>query len=267
MKHVFPSFGKALRAQLRPRMLALTMLPSVLAMIALGALMWWSLQPIIDFLHGWFVGHHLFNQAAPWLALAGLLVLKALIVPVLAMWLLLPLMIVIATLFIGLFAMPVLNRYVSRRDFSSLETRAGGSWSEGVGHALLSFLMFAVLWMLSWPLVLFPPAGLFVHALLWGWLTYRVMAYDALARHADADERIRILQKHRLPLLLIGSAVAVLGAAPGVLWLGGAVLFFPWFAAISIWLYVLLFVFSGLWFQYYCLAVLTEMRTERTDKE
>ena len=51
------------------------------------------------------------------------------------------------------------------------------------------------------------------------------------------------------------------GALPGAIWLGGvmAVVFFPFLAAASIWLYVLVFVFSGLWFQHYTLEALARL--------
>jgi hypothetical protein len=88
------------------------------------------------------------------------------------------------------------------------------------------------------------------------------MAYDALAQHASADERQAILRLHRWPLLLIGAVTGAMGAAPTLLWLGGALSFvlFPLLAGISIWLYVLVFVFSGLWFQHYALEALAQLR-------
>jgi hypothetical protein len=47
------------------------------------------------------------------------------------------------------------------------------------------------------------------------------------------------------------------------LWLGGAIAFiiFPLIAGVAIWLYVLVFIFSGLWFQHYCLDALSKYRT------
>jgi hypothetical protein len=38
------------------------------------------------------------------------------------------------------------------------------------------------------------------------------------------------------------------------------VVFFPFLAAASIWLYVLIFIFTGLWFEYYCLEALARLR-------
>jgi len=32
-------------------------------------------------------------------------------------------------------------------------------------------------------------------------------------------------------------------------------------AVLSIWLYLIIFIFTGLWFQYYCLQALTDLRT------
>jgi arginine exporter protein ArgO len=63
-------------------------------------------------------------------------------------------------------------------------------------------------------------------------------------------------------LLLIGAIAGTMGAAPTLLWLGGAlsVIFFPLLAAGAIWLYVLVFVFTGLWFQHYCLEALATHR-------
>jgi len=71
-----------------------------------------------------------------------------------------------------------------------------------------------------------------------------------------------LLRIHRWPLLLIGVIAGAMGAAPTMLWLGGALwlVIFPLLAAGSIWLYVLVFVFTGLWFEYYCLAALAKYR-------
>ena len=91
------------------------------------------------------------------------------------------------------------------------------------------------------------------------------MAYDALSEHASAQECRMLLQAHRWPLLLIGTLTGLLGAAPTLLWLGGvfSVVFFPFLAGGAIWLYVLVFVFTGLWFEHYCLSALAWHRRGR----
>ena len=127
-------------------------------------------------------------------------------------------------------------------------------------------MVFIVLWVITLPLNLVPPLAFIVQPLLWGWLTYRVMAYDALADHATGRERMEIMRIHRWPFLMIGAIAGAMGAAPTLLWLGGALAFiiFPLLAGVAIWLYVLVFVFSGLWFQHYCLEALARYRAIET---
>jgi hypothetical protein len=262
MRSVLTALGRAILSQLRPRMLLLTFLPFLASLVLWGVVLAFGLNPLIDWLHRYFAEHGWFHWTGAALSSIGAGALKTVLVPLLAMWLLLPLMILTALLFVGLGAMPVIARHVSGRHYPDLERRRGGSLAGSLATSLLAFLVFALLWLLALPLYLFPPLALLVQPVLWGWLTCRVMAYDALSEHASRDERRRIMRQERWPLLGIGVATGALGAAPTLLWLGGvlSVVFFPLLAAVSIWLYVLVFVFSGLWFQHYCLAALARLR-------
>lgn len=266
MRSVMAAFGRALVSQLHFRMLLLTVLPFLLSLVIWAVILYFGLQPMIDWLQVWFVENDGFRMAGGALGMLGMGTLKTVIVPLLAMWALLPLMILTALIFIGVLAMPAIVRHVSSRHYPQLEKRHGGSIWGSLWISFASFIVFVVLWIVSLPLSAIPPLGLFVHALLWGWLTYRVIAYDAMAEHADADELHEIRQLHRWPLLAIGTATGAMGAAPTLLWLGGAlsVIFFPFFAALSIWLYVLVFVFSGLWFEHYCLKALADFRAAKS---
>ena len=94
-----------------------------------------------------------------------------------------------------------------------------------------------------------PPLILVLPPLIWGWLTYRVMTFDALAEHASGEERREIFRRHRMQLLGIGVFTGYLGAAPSLVWASGAL-----FAAalvvlvpVAIWIYTLVFAgFRGL---------------------
>jgi hypothetical protein len=266
MHAVTVSFFRAVWSQMHPRMLLLTLLPFVLAVVLWGVALWFCLQPAIDWLQAYFVAHDGFRIAGSLLDTVGLNAIRAVVVPLIAMWLLLPLMIITALVFISLFAMPSVERHVAVRHYPQLEKRRGGGIWGSARTAVLSLLVFFLLWVLTLPVAIIPPLGFVIHPLLWGWLTYRVMGYDALAAHADIQERQEILKRHRWPLLAIGTVTGVLGTAPTLLWLGGvlSVVFFPFFAAVAIWLYVLFFIFSGLWFQHYCLSALTSYREERS---
>lgn len=262
MRPVLIAFGRALLSQLHFRMLLLTVLPFVLSVVIWGILLWLGLQPMIDWLHAYFSESGGFNVAGDVLGWLGLGGLKTVLVPLLAMWVLLPLMILTALVFVGTMAMPIIIRHVGSRHYPELERRKGGSLLGSLWIAASSFIVFAALWLVTLPLSIFPPLTFVVQPALWGWLTYRVMAYDALAEHASAEEGKAILRIHRWPLFVIGAITGAMGAAPTLLWLGGAlsVIFFPVLAAGAIWLYVLVFVFTGLWFEYYCLEALAKYR-------
>lgn len=263
MQRVMISFGRALLSQLHFKMLLLTVTPFIVSVVLWGVLLWLGLQPIIDWLQAYFADNNGFRVAGDVLGWFGLGAIKTVLVPLLAMWVLLPLMILTALVFVGTLTMPAVVRHVGGRHYPQLEKRRGGSVWGSLWIATYSFLVFAVLWLLTLPLTLFPPLTFVVQPLLWGWLTYRVMAYDALAEHASAEESREILRQHRWPLLAIGAITGAMGAAPTLLWLGGAlsVILFPVLAAGAIWLYVLVFVFTGLWFEYYCLDALSTYRT------
>lgn len=262
MRPVMAALGRAILSQLHFRMLLLTVLPFVLSLALWGVLLWLGLQPMVDWLHTYFSDSGWFSTAGDILGWFGLGAFTTVIVPLIAMWVLLPLMILTALVFVGTMAMPIIVRHVGSRHYPDLERRRGGSVLGSLWIATYSFLVFTVLWLVTLPLSLFPPLTFVVQPALWGWLTYRVMAYDALAEHASAQEIRDIMRVHRWPLLSIGAVAGAMGAAPTMLWLGGAlsVIFFPVLAAGAIWLYVLVFVFSGLWFQHYCLDALATSR-------
>lgn len=262
MRPVLIAFGRAVLTQLHFKMLLLTVLPFVLSVLIWGVLLWLFLQPMIDWLHAWFAASGGFAVAGDVLGWFGLGAIKTVLVPLIAMWVLLPLMILTALVFVGAMAMPVIARHVGNRQYPELEQRRGGSFWGSIWVSGSSFLVFVVLWLLTLPLSLFPPLTFVIQPLLWGWLTYRVIAYDALADHADEQECRQILRMHRWPLLVIGAITGAMGAAPTLLWLGGAlsVILFPVLAAGAIWLYVLVFVFTGLWFEHYCLQALSTYR-------
>lgn len=262
MRAVLIAFGRAVFSQLHLRMLMLSVIPFVLSIAVWGIALWLYLQGMIDWLQNYFVendGFRVTNELLMWLGMGAL---KTVVVPLIAMWILLPLMILTALVFVGVMAMPVIVKHVGSRQYKELEARKGGTFFGSLWMSTSSFAIFLILWLLTLPLALIPPLTFVIQPVLWGWLTYRVMAYDALADHADREERKMILRMHRWQLLIIGAITGALGAAPTLLWLGGAlsVIFFPILAAGAIWLYVLIFIFSGLWFQHYCMAALTRYR-------
>lgn len=262
MRAVTAAFGRAVVTQLHIRMLLLSIAPFLLSLLIWGLILYFSFQPMLDWVHGYFLANDLFRSAGGWLSTWGGTIAASVIVPLVAMWVFLPLMILTALVFIGVMAMPVIIGHIAGRHYPLLERRRGGSFAGSLWRSLSSFAIFVLLWIVSLPLSVIPPLGFVITPLLWGWLTYRVLSYDALAEHADKEEFQAILRLHRTPLLVIGTLTGILGAAPTLLWLGGAlfIIFLPVFAVLSIWLYVLVFIFTGIWFEHYCLNALAAYR-------
>jgi hypothetical protein len=160
---------------------------------------------------------------------------------------------------------PALTLLVAERRFPQLERKAGGSFAFSLLWSLGSSVLALIAIVISIPLWLVPPLILVLPPLIWGWLTYRVMAFDALAEHASPQERREIFRRHRPWLLGIGVFCGYLGAAPSLIWASGALLvtMFVILVPLAIWIYTLVFAFSSLWFAHYCLAALQALRTEQ----
>ena len=267
MDDFLPSFARACASVVHPRMLWLTALPFLAAGVGWAA--------VLGFGWAYFVG--LARQALDAGALgaaafqlfgsAGQAGLRLVVAPLLVAALAIPLIVVSALLLSASLSMPVVLRHLSERRFSSLAARRGGSWYGSFGHALLASGVCLLLMIVTLPLWLVPPLFAVIPPLLWGWLAYRVMTYDALAEHATAAERRELQRRHRWPLLAIGICTGLLGSLPGVAWASSALLIvlFPVVAVGAVWVYVFIFVFSALWFAHYCLRALEELRAEAPD--
>jgi hypothetical protein len=262
MRPVLTAYGRALRSQFTGKMLFLSAIPFLLSLGLWGVALYFGLNPLIEYVDGLFRTYGGYEMSSGTLATMGLGALKTVIVPIVALLGLLPLMILTALVFMGVAAMPAIVKHVSERQFPSLEMRRGGSFVGSLMTNVTGFLVFVPLWLLTLPLYLVAPLAVAAQVLLWGWLTARVMAYDALADHASEQERVELMRTHRRNLMLIGMLSGAAGALPGIVWFGGAAAFvlFPVLAPIAVWLYVLVFIFSGLWFQYYCLQALEDHR-------
>ncbi|PZU36754.1 MAG: hypothetical protein DI574_10735, partial [Acidovorax sp.] len=157
---------------------------------------------------------------------------------------------------------------VAQRRFAQLQRKRGGSFLASVLWSLGSTIAALIALVLSMPLWLVPPLVLILPPLIWGWLTYRVMAFDALAEHASKPERQEIFKRHQLSLLSIGVLSGFLGAAPGIVWASGVVFAAAFFVLVpvAIWIYTLVFAFSSLWFTHFCLAALQQLREQRGER-
>ena len=262
MRIFLDSFWRAVLYCVHPRVIALSVLPVFLmgaASLALGYFFWESALLVVR--------NHLevyafVSTAVRWLEGFGLSNLHLILAPTVLLILAIPAIVVITLLLVALFMTPAMVALVADRRFAQLERKKGGSFLTGLVWSLGSTVLAGAVLILSIPLWLIPPLILILPPLIWGWLTYRVMSYDALVEHACSEERRQIFKEHRLPLLSIGAISGYLSAAPSLLWASGAVFLTlaPILVPLAIWIYTLVFAFSSLWFAHYTLAALEQLR-------
>ncbi len=262
MNLILDAFWRAALYCLRPRVIFLSLLPLILVIgvtVGLGYLFW---DTAMDQVRVVLESSAFVNHGWAWLDSVGWGRIKTVLAPLIVIFAVTPVIVIVCILVVSLLMTPVLVRLVAQRRFPNLEQRNGASFWNGVTWALGSTLLALVALMVSIPLWFVPPLVLVLPPLIWGWLTYRVMAFDALSTHASKEECHSLLKTYRPQLLGMGVLSGYLGAAPSLVWASGA-FFPPWFvflAPLAIWIYTLVFAFSSLWFAHYCLALLHNTR-------
>jgi len=266
MNTMLDSFWRAVMYCLHPRVIVLSILPVVIMgvlSLTLGYLYWESALVAV---RASLESYELVNAMVHWLGGIGLGSLRLVLAPALVLFLAIPLIVVATLLLVAVFMTPSMVALVASRRFPQLERKKGGSMLASIAWSLGSTLLAVVALAATLPLWLVPPLILILPPLIWGWLTYRVMAYDALSDHASREERAQVFRENRLPLLGIGVLSGYLGAAPSLLWASGAmfIAMAPVLVPLAIWIYTLVFAFSSLWFAHYCLAALEQLRKKNS---
>lgn len=265
MKLLIDSFWRAAAYCLHPRVIALSLMPLVLMAVAalgLGYFMW---DATLAWVRAGVESQVWLTSVLAWFDSIGVGGLKALLAPLLIVFLAIPVIVIVSLLVVAVLMTPSMLNLVAERRFPALDRRHGGSTTAGVSASLGATLVALVSLVLSIPLWFVPPLVLILPPLIWGWLTYKVMTYDVLAEHATKEERREIIRRHRSALLGMGVLTGYLGAAPSLLWASG-VLFLalaPVLVPVAIWIYTLVFAFSALWFSHYALYALQALRAER----
>jgi Etoposide-induced protein 2.4 (EI24) len=264
MRLLIDSFWRAAFYCLYPRVIWLSLLPLVLTVVLAGALGYWFWDGAVGQVRLWLEASSLLGSVWQWLEKVGAPNLKTVVAPLLVIFAVTPAVVVASMLAVSFFMTPALTRLVAERRFATLQRKQGGHVLHSVAWTLLSLLLALGALLLTLPLWLVPPLALVLPALIWGWLTYRVMAFDVLAEFASPDERQSLMARHRASLLGMGVLMGLMGAAPSLVWASGALFAaaFVILIPVAIWIYTLVFAFSSLWFAHFALAALHEMRQE-----
>ena len=263
MMLIFDSFWRAALYCFHPRVIALSLLPLFLLTLfglGLGYFFW---ESAVHAVWTWISGAGFFSAVLDIFSRFGMGNLRTAIAPFIVIVLATPVLIFLVMLVVAFMMMPALVSLVAARRFADLQCRASGSFWRSLLWTFSSVTMAGALLLLSMPFWLILPLLFFLPPLIWGWLNYRVMSFDALVQHATSDERHAVMRAHRWALLGMGVATGYLGAMPSLIWAAGAMatVFALVLLPLVLWLYTFIFAFSSLWFTHYCLAALQEHRT------
>jgi hypothetical protein len=263
MKLLFGSFWRAVAYCLHPKVLALSLLPLLVAglvTLGLGKLYWEdAVAGVRATLEHWSLVNSMLEWIAAMLGADFRTGVAALIVVALSI----PVEVALTLALVGIWVTPAVVAMVGRRRFPALERRHGGSWLGGlllsIGYSAAALFMVLV----SVPFWLIPGVALVVPPLIWGWLNERIMGFDVLAEHASTAERDAIRRAHRGPMLVIGIVCGFLCGVPSLIWTISIkmIILAPIIMPGVLWLYTMIFTFSALWFAHYTLPVLATLRS------
>ena len=264
MNLLVDSFWRAAAYCLRPGVVVLSFLPLLLigaASLSLGYFFW---DNALDQVRVVLESSNFVNHGWAWLDSMGLGRIKTVLAPLVVIFAVTPVIVIVCLLVVALLMTPWLVRLVAQRRFPHLQALGTGSFVGSLVWSLASAALALIATVVSIPLWFVPPLVLVLPPLIWGWLAYRVMAFDALAEHATDDERRMLLRRHRSVLLGMGVITGFLGAAPSLLWASVALFaaMFVILLPVALWIYTLIFAFSSLWFAHYCLAALSALRAD-----
>jgi hypothetical protein len=264
MRLFLDSFWRAVAYCLMPRVMLLSLLP--LAMLLVLSVSWGYFYwlPTQDWVREMLASWQVLQSMMDWLQDKGAAELQAVMVPLVVIFAITPVLVVISLLAVSLMMTPALVDLVVQRRFAHLALKHGGSTLTSLAWTVGSTVIAMVAMVISLPLWAVPPLMFIVPPLIWGWLSYRVMVFDALVNHASREERLSIGRQHRVALLIIGVLTGYMGALPSLVWASGAVFVAAFLVLIplAIWIYALVFAFTSLWFTHYSLAALEALRAE-----
>ena len=215
-RELLDSFWRAAAYCLHPKVIALSLAPLAIVGGVAAALGYFYWEPAVAAVRATLEGWALLDALGGWLGSIGGASWGSVIAPLVIVALAVPAFVVLSLFVAALLMTPAIVRLVAARRFPLLEKRHGGGFWSSLAGSLGCGVVALLALVVSIPFWFVPPLVLVLPPLIWGWLTYRVLAFDALALHASRAERLQLLRDERWPLLGIGiacglGAVAALG--------------------------------------------------------
>lgn len=232
----FRTVLRAARDLARPEIVIHALWPPLAAFFVWSLIAWFAWQPLA----AWIVAALPDWRIFVWLDWAG-----PSLAHIAVFFLFAPLIYVTVLLLVALFALPRIMAVIATRDYPDV-TALGSPQAVMVGsvvNTVAAGTIFVVGWLLSLPLLLIPGAVI-VLPLFWAaWLNQRAFRFDALAEHAQPEERKAVIVRER-----------------GSLYLGGLVGALASYVPV---LNLLALAFTAVLFVHLCLGALRKLRAEQ----
>lgn len=238
MSDIFVAFARGFTSLFHPRMLWLMIWPMALAVLFWTIVLWFFSGQTIQWLQEYLNVSPLAVWTSQWVSFAAI---SGAIAWVLLLLLFVPLVLITASLIIGIFGVTTMVNHVAARDYPNLERRHGGSVAAMTVNAFYALFVFLILSILSLPLWFIPVLWPVLPVLLFAYFNQRMFRFDALAEHANKEEMRTIFSRHGGKMFLLAILLALVAHIPI---LG---FFTP--------------VLAGLAFIHFCLDRLSELRS------
>ena len=207
---VLAALSKALADFWQPRVLALALVPPLAAIAVWIGFAWTFADDWARMVTGWIASTPWLGWVRDW-GLSSILVWAS---GIAAIALVLPVALIAAVLVTDVVAMPVIVPLVGRRHYPRLEERRGGTLAGSFWNAVVSIVLFAVLWVFSLPLWFTGIGALVLPPLISAYFNQRMFRYDALAEHAGTAELAQVVRAARGDLFLLGVLLSLLLYVP-----------------------------------------------------
>ena len=211
---VATAFKRAVVSQCHPRMLLAILLPFVIMLVGATLLLYLFWTPLTGWLTAQADQWTVIRTVDEWLVAIGVLSLKVWIVPLLATFILLPIAGILGVAVAAVFVMPMVVRHVADRGYPGIAQWGKNATLLSVWNAIWVLTVFALGWLFTMPLWLFPPLGVLLSVFWWAFAFSRMMRIDAIVEHASPEERKRILRRNNTGFWTLGLICSLLNLLP-----------------------------------------------------
>ncbi len=244
MTKVFRALKQALESCLDVRILFLLFVPFFVAMM-IAVVLFFSVGTVwVTSLSGSVEQMALFKYVSEtWQLSEAVHAFSYVVAIVLIFLLVLPVGYLGAILLVSIFLMPILLKIIEQKEFYSLEKKHGGSLSGNALNTIKAGTSYFLLLFLTLPLWILPGMAILIPMALGAYLNKKVFFYDVLESFASKEEMVFLEKSQKRSLYLLGLILGFLNYLPMT--------------------FVIMPVFAGLAYSYFCLNALKELRENK----